>query len=121
MFSPIGRRMSTTPTPAGTGDELVHVEDGRRVEHRAAVGDRDHRERVVAAGRRERRAVDRVDRDVALRAAPVADLLAVEEHRRLVLLALADDDRAVEVDRREERAHRVDGGAVGAVLRRRAR
>ena len=48
--------------------------------------------------------------------AAVADLLAVEEHRRFVLLALADHDDAVHRDRVEHEAHRVDGGAVGGQL-----
>ena len=117
MFSPIGQADVDDADAGGTGDELVHVEDGRGVEHRAVVRDRDDRERVVAAGGRQRGAVDRVDGDVALRSAAVADALAVEEHRRLVLLALADDDRAVEVDGGEERPHRVDGRAVGGLLR----
>ena len=46
----------------------------------------------------------------------VADLLAVVEHRRLVLLALADDDDAVHRHGVEHEAHGVDGGAVGALL-----
>ena len=78
--------------------------------------DGDDRQRVLAAGGREAGAVDRVDGDVAGRSATVADVLAVEEHGRLVLLALADHDEAVEVDCGEEGAHRVDGGLVGAVL-----
>ena len=40
-------------------------------------------------------AVDRVDRDVGLRRRAVADPLAVEEHRGVVLLALADHHHAV--------------------------
>jgi hypothetical protein len=97
-------------------DELVHVEDAGGVEHRAAVRHRDHRERVLAALRGHRGAVDRVDRDVRLRAAAGPDVLAVEEHRRAVLLALADHDDAVELDGAEERAHRVDRCAVGREL-----
>ena len=46
--------------------------------------------------------------------ASVADPLPVEEHRRLVLLALADDDDAVHRDRAEHDAHGVDGRIVGA-------
>ena len=46
----------------------------------------------------------------------VADPLAVEEHRRFVLLPLADHDRAVHRDRVEDEAHRVDGCAVGGEL-----
>ena len=48
--------------------------------------------------------------------AAVADVLAVVEHRRFVLLALADHDDAVHRDRAEHEAHRVDRGAVGGVL-----
>ena len=53
---------------------------------------------AIASGRPlavERGAVDGVDGDVDLRRRAVADSLAVVEHRRLVLLALADDDDAV--------------------------
>ena len=47
---------------------------------------------------------------------PVAEALAVEEHRRFVLLAFADDDEPVHLDPAEHRAHRVDRGAVGGLL-----
>ena len=63
-----------------------------------------------------RRPLERVDGDVDHRRAAVADLLAVVEHRRLVLLALADHDDAVHRDRVEHEAHRVDGGLVGGDL-----
>jgi hypothetical protein len=43
-------------------------------------------------------------------------VLAVEQHRRVVLLALADDDHALHRHRADELAHRVDGGPVAAVL-----
>ena len=46
----------------------------------------------------------------------VADLLAVVEHRRLVLLALADHHQAVHRDRLQHVAHAVDGGLVGGLL-----
>ena len=72
--------------------------------------------RVAPAERRERGAVDRVDGDVDLRRRAVADALAVVEHRRFVLLALADDDDAVHRHGVEHDAHGVDRGAVGAVL-----
>ena len=96
--------------------ELLHVEHGRGVEHRAPLGDGEDGERVRHALGHERGAVDGVDRDVALRAVAVADLLAVVEHRRLVLLALADDHRAPHRHRADELAHRVDGRPVAAVL-----
>ncbi len=48
-------------------------------------------------------------------AVAVADLLADVQHRRLVALALADDDAAADVHVAEGAAHRLDGGAVGAV------
>ena len=46
----------------------------------------------------------------------VADLLAVVEHRGLVLLPLPDHHDAVHRDRVEHVAHRVDGGLVGTLL-----
>ena len=98
------------------GGQLLHVEDGRRVVHRAAVGDGHDGDRVRHALGHERGAVDRVDGDVALGPVPVADLLAVVEHRRFVLLALADDDDAVHAHRADEGPHGVDGRAVAAVL-----
>ena len=48
------------------------------------------------------------DGDVDLRWRAVPDALAVVEHRRFVLLALADDDDPVDGDRLEDKAHRVD-------------
>ena len=57
-----------------------------------------------------------VDGDVDVGARAVAHLLTVEQHRGLVLLALADDDGAVHAHRRDEGAHRLDGGAVREVL-----
>ena len=45
-----------------------------------------------------------------------ADPLADEQHRRLVALALADDDGAVDVERVQGGAHRLDRGCVGGLL-----
>jgi hypothetical protein len=78
--------------------------------------DRQHGDGVVHALGSQGGAVDGVDRDVALGAGAVADLLAVEEHRGVVLLALADHDHAAHLDGRDHLPHRVDGDAVGAVL-----
>ena len=99
----------------GADRDLLHVDAGSGIEHRAPLGDRDHRDGVGSAERGERGAVDRVDGDVARRTA-VADLLAVVEHRRFVLLALADDDDAVHRDAVEHEPHGIDRGAVGGVL-----
>ncbi len=95
---------------------LLHVDARAGVEHRAALGERDHGQRVGHAERAQARALERVDGDVDLRAAAVADLLAVGEHRRLVLLALADHHDAVHVDRVQHGVHAVDGGLVGGLL-----
>ena len=96
--------------------DLVHVQRGAGKEHRPALGDGDHGDRVRHAERGEARPLERVDRDVDLGAGSVADLLAVEEHRRLVLLALADDDDAAHRDGVEHEPHRVDGRLVGRDL-----
>ena len=85
---------------------------------------REHRDRVRRAGRAQVRALERIDGDVDLRKAagrPVAqrvrqaDLLADVQHRRLVALALADDDRAVDRHRVHDAAHRLDGDLVRVV------
>ena len=47
---------------------------------------------------------------------PAPDLLAVVQHRRLVLLAFADDDHAAERDRAQQQPHLVDGRLVAALL-----
>ena len=60
--------------------------------------------------------LERIHGDVHLGRRAVADVLAVVEHRRLVLLALADHDDAVHGDRVEQHPHRVHGRAVGALL-----
>ena len=96
--------------------ELFHVDAGAGVEHRAALGERDHRQGARHPEGAEARPLQRVDRDVDLRRAAVADVLAVEEHRGFVLLPLADDDDAVHRDRVEDVAHRVHGGPVGGEL-----
>ena len=99
---------------AGADGDLVHVDVGR-VQEVAALGQRHDGERVRTGLGGQRGAFERVDGDVHRRAAG-ADALADVEHRRLVHLALADDDRAVDGDAVEGAAHRLDGGAVGLVL-----
>ncbi len=96
--------------------ELLHVDARARVEHRAARRERDDRQRVRHALGRQRRALERVDRDVDLGRGAVADALAVGEHRRLVLLALADHDDAVHPDAAQDVVHPVDRGLVGSDL-----
>ena len=100
MLSSIGAVMSIAAAGLAAGDDLLHVDARARVEHRAALGDGDDRQRIGLPLRHQARAVDRVDGDVHLRRVAGADALAVVEHRRLVLLPLADDDHAVHVARR---------------------
>src|SRR5690625_3134131 len=99
-----------------THHHLLHVEHGRRVVHAAALGDGEHRQRVVVAEGGQPGAVDRIDRDVDVGPGAVTDALAVEQHGGLVLLALADHDGAVHPDGVHEGAHRIDGGPVSLVL-----
>jgi hypothetical protein len=75
--------------------DLVHVHGGSGEEHRAAFGDGDHRDRIRLTERRQPRPLEWIHGDVDLRPGAVADRFAVEEHRGLVLLALADDDDPV--------------------------
>jgi hypothetical protein len=88
--------------------ELFHVVDaGRGFVHAAATGSGDDRDGSRRAERRQPRAVHRIDRDIKLRRHAIADLLADEEHGRLVLLALADHDDAVHIHAVQRVAHRI--------------
>ena len=97
--------------------DLVHVDVGR-VEQPALFGDRQHREAVRPGLGADRGALQRIERDVDLGAVAGrrADLLADEQHRRLVALALADHDGAVHVELVERGAHRLDRGGVGRLF-----
>jgi hypothetical protein len=104
---------------AGSDDDLFHVEIGR-VQKTAAARRGQHRKRIRRAGRAEIRALQRIDRDIHLRQTRVpfrrlADLLADEQHRRLVALAFADDDRSVDRHFVERPSHGLDRRAVRRV------
>ena len=84
----------------------------------------EHGDGIRRAGRAEVRPFERIDRDVDLRERAAgraahrvrqADLLADVQHRRLVALAFADDDRAVDRHRVHHPAHRLDRDLVGLV------
>ncbi len=111
-----GASTSTTPGRFLPGDQLGHVEDGRRVVHGAAGADGDHRDRVRHPVGGQPGAVDGVDRHVTGRAAAVADLFAVVQHRGIVFLALADDHDALHRHRVDEQPHGVHRGGIGSVL-----
>ena len=98
------------------GGHLQHVDARARVEHRAALRQRDRGDGVGQALGAQLGALERVDGDVHLGRRAVADRLAVVEHRRLVLLALADHHPAVHRDGVQHQAHRVHRGAVGRLL-----
>ena len=106
---------------ARTDDQLFHVHVWR-MEQAAAFRRGEHGDGVRRAGGAEVRPFQRIDGDIHLRiAAPVrrlvrrADLLADVEHRRLVALAFADDDRAVDRHRVHHLAHCLDGDLIGLV------
>ena len=102
--------------PSGADGQLLHVDDARRVVHRAALGNGDHRDGIRQALGEQRRAIDRIDRQVDFWRLSVTDALADIEHRRLVLLTLADDHDAIHRNRPETVAHGVDRGLVERVL-----
>ena len=113
----VGRRRDVDRVGGlGADRHLLHVDGGAGEEHRVARGQRDDGERVRLAVGGEPGPVDRVDGDVDAGPLAVADLLAVEQHGRLVLLALADHDGAVHRDAVDHEPHRVDGGPVGGQL-----
>ena len=99
-------------------DDLFHVAVGR-VQQAAALGCRQHGDGAAGAGGAEVGALQRIDRDIHRERAGLifrgADFLADVEHGRLVALALADDDGAVDGDGIEAAAHALDRGLVGGV------
>src|SRR5699024_8060453 len=99
-----------------THHHLLHVDHGRGVVHAPLLSDREDGQGVVVPERGEAGAVDRVHRDVDVGAVAVAHGLAVEQHRGLVLPALADHDGAVHAHGVHEGAPRVDRGAGGPGL-----
>ena len=113
-------RMSTLPAATGPDAQLLEVRV-RGVDQAARLGRGEDRDRAGLAVGDEVGALERIDRDVD-RGQSVAsgvrapDLLADVEHRRLVALALADDDRAGELDLVHRPAHGLDRGRVGLVL-----
>ncbi len=100
----------------GPNRDLVHIQGRAWKEHRPALGHGDDGDRVRHSQRRESRPLEGIDCDIVLRPDAVADCLAVEEHRGLVLLALADHDDATHRDRVEHEPHGVDRGLVGRDL-----
>ena len=104
------------PDRFGPGHDFVHIEDGRSIQHAAPIGHCDHRNRVLAPGCGERRAVNRIDRNVATRTTASAHVLPVVQHGCLIFLTLADHHHPVEIDGTQELAHRIDGRLIGRIL-----
>ncbi len=105
--------------------ELLHINIGR-VQQTPPFGRRKHGNRVGGSRRAQVRALEGINGDVDLGVAngswatdvlrmDHADLFADVEHRRLVTLALADDDRAVDRHGIHHTAHRFDGDLVRLV------
>ena len=104
------------PGRFGPDRDLLHVHAGPGVEHGPPLGHGDDRDGVAPTQGGEGGAVDRVDGHVGFRTRTVAYPLTVEQHRGVILLALADHDDTVHLDGADEAAHSVHGGAVGAIL-----
>ena len=116
MFS-LGRRIEIDDALwiARADGDLVHIDVGR-VQQGAGLGHRQRRDRARHVLGAQRGAFQRIDRDVDLGAGPGADLLADEQHRRFVHLALADHDGAVDRQRVKLAPHGIDRGLVGFLL-----
>ena len=101
-----------------TDDDLLHVAVGR-VQQATAFSGRQHRNRPAGAGRAEIGAFERIDRDIHRERAGLilrrAEFFTDVEHRRLVALALADHNRAVDGDVIEAAPHALDCRLIGGV------
>src|SRR5208337_5639635 len=92
--------------PRRAARDLVHVGIGA-AQNSPALGQRDAREGVGAAGRADERTFDRVERDVDFSARAGADYFALVKKLGVALFALADHYFAVHRDRVQRLAHRV--------------
>jgi hypothetical protein len=81
----------------------------------ATVAHGEHCQSVGTTGRAYRRALQRIESDVDLRSAG-ADLFANVEHRRLVALAFANDNRAIDAQTIEGLAHGVHRRLVSGLF-----
>src|SRR5262245_50639202 len=113
----VGRRVEIDRTLRITGPDgdLLHVAIWR-VHQRAGIGHCDGGNRPWHVLVAKRRALQRIDSDVDLRAMLGADFLANEQHRRFVDLTLANDDGAVDRQFVEFAAHGVDRSLVGRLV-----
>ena len=100
---------------AGADGDLLHIDVGRG-EKRPGLRHRHHGDRARHVLGAQGRAFERIDRDIHLGAVPVSDPFADEQHRRLVALALADHDGAVDRQLVELAAHGVHGSLIGGLL-----
>jgi hypothetical protein len=96
-------------------NELLHVV-AVGVEERTALCESHGGDAVGKPPGHQPGAVNGVDGNIDLGRAAVADALADVEHRRLILLPLADDDHPVHVDEAETAPHRVHRRLVRLLL-----
>ena len=114
----VGRRgieIDEAGRKSGADGDLVHV-DVRRVQKPALLGDGNAGERIGLVLGAHRSAFERVDGDIHARPFARTHLFTDVEHRRLVALALADHDRAVNRQLVELRTHGVHSGLIGGAL-----
>ena len=116
MFVSTEAVMSMAEAALASRCDLFHVDARTWVEHRPALRERDHRQRVGFSPRNQARAVDRVDSHIDGRCITRSDRLAVIEHGCLVFFSFADHHHAVHVHHVEKQPHRVDGRLIGGVL-----
>ena len=100
---------------AAADGDLVHIGVGR-VQERAALRRREHGHRIRHRLGGQRRAFQRIERDIDFRTFARADLLADVEHGRFVAFALADHHNAVDVEDVQFLTHGIDRGLVGLLL-----
>ena len=92
--------------------ELLHIEGGSRIHHRAARRHREHGKRVGLAAREIGRAFDGIDGDVGLEGgARAPEPLATLRLRRLALGRGTDHHRRIDIDIGKRRAHRIERSA----------
>ena len=97
--------------------QLVHINIGG-IEQIAMLGHRQHRECIRPGFRCNRRALERIERDIDLWSCADrrTDFFADIQHRRFVTFALTDDHRAIHIELIERRAHGFDRSMIRRFL-----
>src|SRR6218665_386895 len=102
--------------PHGIGDDLIHIEHRRSIQHGTTIRHRNHRQRILTTRGGERRSINGIHRNITGRTSAITHPLTVEQHWRFILLSLANNDHPVKINRTEKCPHGINRGGIRGEL-----